>query len=161
MSEDDEYLSEGEICGYVAVIRSRLEPNADTDSAAATLIQDFCMRQWHGQPHSDTMLDWLSESLGKVLEHQSAQAAFGLVKRAKHAPKSAHKEQRDSLMIQWLAQARARGYGPSEASDLASDLFGTVRRNVERARKEWTASYADADWERIFLSMGCPLPPRK
>lgn len=161
MIDGDDYLSEGEIRGYVAVIRSTPKPNSDTDGAAAALIQDFCLRQWHGQPHSATTLDWLTEALGKVLEHQPAKAAFGLAKRAAHAPKSANKEQRDALVIQWVKQACARGYKPSEANELAADLFGTVRRNIERVGEKWTAADTDADWERIFLSMGRPLPPRR
>lgn len=161
MTDDDEYLSEGEIRGYVAVIRSTSKPDAGTNDAAVALIQDFCLRQWNRHPHSATTLDWLTESLGKLLEHQSAQEAFGVAKRAACAPKSAHKAQRDPLVVQWVNQACARGYKPSEARSMAADRFGNSVRNIERAHEHWTVTETEADWERIFLSMGRPLPPRR
>lgn len=161
MEFDNELLSEAEICDLVSYLRLSEGVSLETDGAAASIIHDFCLRQWSGRTPSPTAMDWLAESLGKILDHADAQTAFGLAKRASNAPKSKNKFERDGWIAIWIAQTVARGYTVSEAQDLASEQFGTVRRNIQRIPRESVSTDTRVNWEQVFLSIRRPLPPRQ
>jgi hypothetical protein len=139
------------------------EVSAEADAIARKIIQDFCLRQWVGEPQSGVTLGWLATQLSSILDNADPLGALGLTKRTKGRPADAELAIR---IAWWVKAATLRGYSHRDARTKAADVFCRDVKSIERYEKQ-AAAWADEmnlanDWEEYFLNLkqARPLPPR-
>ena len=113
------------------------------------------------------MADYLAQALQSVLEDDGGptgdafERAFN-VKRPNKKPENPQTEARRVRIAAWVELARARGLEKAEAKARASDLWGV--ENIDRTMRGVTVTAQEDGtdfWEKAFLAMGKPLPPRR